>query len=87
MAMMTEHTTKAFDADLQELARMIAEMGGFAERQIGDAVDALNRRDTALSQSVIAATSRSTTCNARSRKKPYSPSRAASPWRWTCATS
>ena len=34
---------------------MIAEMGGFAERQIGDAVDALNRRDTALSQSVIAA--------------------------------
>jgi len=55
MAMMTEHTTKAFDADLQELARMIAEMGGFAERQIGDAVDALNRRDAALSQSVIAA--------------------------------
>ncbi len=52
---MMEHTIKAFDADLQELARMIAEMGGLAERLIGDAVDALNRRDTALSQSVIAA--------------------------------
>jgi phosphate transport system protein len=54
MAIMMEHTIKAFDADLQELARMIAEMGGLAERQIGDAVDALNRRDAALSQSVIA---------------------------------
>jgi phosphate transport system protein len=53
MAAMMEHTIKAFDADLQELARMIAEMGGLAERQISDAVDALNRRDAALAQSVI----------------------------------
>jgi len=58
MAIMMEHTLKAFDADLQELARMIAEMGGLAERQIGDALDALNRRDTVLARSVIAADSR-----------------------------
>ena len=51
---MTEHTHKAFDADLQELSRMIAEMGGLAERQIGDSIDALNRHDAALSQSIIA---------------------------------
>ena len=51
---MTEHTHKAFDADLQELVRMIAEMGGLAERLIGDAIDALNRHDTVLSQSIIA---------------------------------
>ena len=51
---MTEHTMRAFDADLQELARMIAEMGGLAERQIGDAVDALSRRDADLSRTVIA---------------------------------
>ena len=55
---MMEHTLKAFDADLQELARMIAEMGGLAERQIGDALDALNRRDTLLAQDVIAADAR-----------------------------
>ena len=55
---MMEHTLKAFDADLQELARMIAEMGGLAERQIGDALDALNRRDTALARDVIAADAR-----------------------------
>ena len=50
---MTEHhTVKAFDADLQELARMVAEMGGLAEKQVADAVDALARRDTALAQRV-----------------------------------
>jgi phosphate transport system protein len=51
---MMEHTTKAFDADLQDLARMVAEMGGMAEKQIGDSVDALIRRDLALAQRVIA---------------------------------
>jgi phosphate transport system protein len=50
---MTEHTMKAFDADLQDLSRMIAEMGGLAERLIGDAVDALSRHDSELAQSVI----------------------------------
>src|SRR6266849_1958629 len=52
---MTEHTIKAFDADLQELARMIAEMGGLAERQIGDALDALNRHDAELARGILAA--------------------------------
>ncbi len=51
---MTEHTIKAFDADLQGLARMIAEMGGLAEKQIADAIDSLNRRDAALAQRIIA---------------------------------
>jgi phosphate transport system protein len=52
---MMEHTTRAFDADLQDLARMVAEMGGIAEKQIGDSVDALVRRDIALAERVIAA--------------------------------
>jgi phosphate transport system protein len=56
--MMTEHTIKAFDVDLQELARMIAEMGGLAERQIGDALDALNRHDAELARSVVATDAR-----------------------------
>ncbi len=49
---MTDHTMKAFDADLQELARMVAEMGGLAEKQISDSVDALAKRDTGLAQRV-----------------------------------
>ena len=50
-----DHTAKAFDTDLQEITRMVAEMGGLAERQIADAVDALAKRDTELAERVIAA--------------------------------
>jgi phosphate transport system protein len=56
--MTTEHTMKAFDADLQELGRMVAEMGGLAEQQIGDAIDALGKRDAVLAQRIIALDSR-----------------------------
>jgi len=34
--MMEQHTTRAFDIDLQDLARLVAEMGGLAEKQIGE---------------------------------------------------
>ena len=50
----TEHTAKAFDSDLQELTRLVAEMGGLVERMIVDSVDALIRRDVALGQRVVA---------------------------------
>jgi phosphate transport system protein len=49
-----EHTVKAFDADLQELTRMVAEMGGLAEKQIADAVDTLAKRDRPGAQRVVA---------------------------------
>ena len=52
--MATEHTAKAFDADLQDLARLVAEMGGMAEKQIGDSVDALNTHDITLAARTIA---------------------------------
>jgi phosphate transport system protein len=55
MALMSEHTAKAFDADLQELARLVAEMGGLAEKGIADSVEALGNRDAKLAQQVIAA--------------------------------
>lgn len=51
---MSEHTTKAFDVDLQGLARLVAEMGGLAEKEIADSVDALARNDTVLAQRVMA---------------------------------
>jgi phosphate transport system protein len=52
--MVDQHTAKAFDVDLQDLARMVAEMGGLAEKQIAEAVDALARRDSKLAQRVVA---------------------------------
>ena len=41
--------------DLQELTRLVAEMGGLAERLIVESVDALIRRDVALGKRVVAA--------------------------------
>jgi len=52
--MMNEHTAKAFDSDLQELTRKVAEMGGLAEREIADSIQALTRRDIDLAMRVIA---------------------------------
>jgi phosphate transport system protein len=51
--MMSEHTAKAFDIDLQELTRTVAEMGGLAEKQTADAVEALVSRDTELGARVV----------------------------------
>jgi phosphate transport system protein len=50
-----QHTAKAFDGDLQDLSRMVAEMGGLAEKQIAESVSALARRDTVLAQRITAA--------------------------------
>ncbi len=49
-----DHTAKAFDTDLQDIMRKVAEMGGLAERQITDATRALVERDTELAERVIA---------------------------------
>ena len=52
--MASEHTAKAFDSDLQELTRLVAEMGGLVERMITESVDALVRRDVPLGKRVVA---------------------------------
>jgi phosphate transport system protein len=48
-----DHTAKAFDSDLEEITRKVAEMGGLAERQIADSVQALVERDLELGERVI----------------------------------
>ena len=49
-----DHTAKAFDADLQDIKRRVAEMGGLVERQIADAAQALAERDAERAEQVIA---------------------------------
>ena len=49
-----EHTVSAYDDDLKAIARMVTEIGGLAERAVGDSVAALTRLDLALAQKVIA---------------------------------
>ena len=51
---MTEHTVKAYDRELDQLERLIAEMGGLAEKMVIEAVDALANADTVLAHQVIA---------------------------------
>jgi len=48
------HTVKAYDRELDTLERLIAEMGGLAEKMVVDAVDALANADTVLAHQVIA---------------------------------
>jgi phosphate transport system protein len=52
---MVEHTTRAFDTDLQTLALKIAEMSRLDEAQIRQSIEAIMKRDVALAKSVIAA--------------------------------
>lgn len=51
---MPDHIVSGFDTDLGELRRGIAEMGGIAEKMLGDATLALVREDAVLAHSVIA---------------------------------
>ena len=51
----SEHTARVFDTDLIKLTQMVAQMGGLAQKQITDSIDALTRRDVALARQVIAA--------------------------------
>jgi phosphate transport system protein len=52
---MPDHTAKAYDADLEEITRRVAEMGGLAEKQIADAIDALIKRDSVRAQRIVTA--------------------------------
>ena len=52
--LMSEHTVKAFTEQLEALATGIAQMGGLAEAQLADAVEAIGKRDTALAEGAIA---------------------------------
>jgi phosphate transport system protein len=51
---MVEHTVKSFDADLESLDRHISEMGGIAEKMLGDAMEALAGLNAELAQQVVA---------------------------------
>lgn len=51
--MATEHTVKSFDEDLRRLDNVIAEMGGLAEAQLADAIEALVKRNGEAAQRVV----------------------------------
>ena len=52
------HIVTAFENELRDINRKVAEMGGLAEKSVVDSIDALIKRDTILAQRVIAADTR-----------------------------
>ncbi|NQV44005.1 MAG: phosphate signaling complex protein PhoU [Rhodospirillales bacterium] len=52
------HIVREFDIELQKLDNLIAELGGLAESQLADAVDALVNRDAERAQVIAAADAR-----------------------------
>jgi len=51
--MAQDHTVKSFDVELRRLVQEIAQMGGLAEEQLAQAIDALARRDSEAAAKVI----------------------------------
>ncbi len=55
---MSEHIVKAFTEQLETLASTVAQMGGLAEAQLADSVDAIGKRDSALAERTVAGDAR-----------------------------
>ena len=50
---MSEHTVKAFTEQLETLATSVAQMGGLAEAQFADAIEAIAKRDSSRAEAAI----------------------------------
>jgi phosphate transport system protein len=50
---MTEHTLKFYGEELDQLKAEVARLGGLAEAQLSDAIDAVANRDVSLAQTVV----------------------------------
>ena len=51
---MNEHTVKSYEDEFKLLDRRIAQMGGYAEKLLVQAMDALERRDPKLAETAVA---------------------------------
>lgn len=52
---MHEHIVKSFDVELAELDTKVGQMGGLAEKQLGDAFESLEQRNANMAKSVVLA--------------------------------
>ena len=51
--MVTDHIVKSFDEELARLSDLISRMGGLAESQLEDSIEALQKRDSSLAEGAI----------------------------------
>jgi phosphate transport system protein len=52
---MHDHIVKSFDVELAELDTKVGQMGGLAEKQLGDAFESLEQRNANMAKSVVLA--------------------------------
>jgi phosphate transport system protein len=50
---MSQHIVTAYDSEIKDLQKKIAEMGGIAEKMLSDALTAIETRDVNLAQQII----------------------------------
>jgi phosphate transport system protein len=50
---MNQHIVSAYDSEIKDLQKKIAEMGGIAEKMLSDALEAIEKRDVNLAQQII----------------------------------
>src|SRR5258708_32370391 len=50
---MSDHIVKSFTEQLEMLANAVAQMGGLAEAQFANAIEAIAKRDTKLAEAAI----------------------------------
>ena len=80
----SEHTARVFDTDLIKLTQLVAQMGGLAQKEVTDFIDALIGATLGSRGKSLPQMRASTRCSARSKKKRLRRSRCASPWRSIC---
>ncbi|MBS28256.1 MAG: phosphate transport system regulatory protein PhoU [Alphaproteobacteria bacterium] len=52
--MATDHIVKSFDEELSRLSALLSRMGGLAESQLENAIEALQKRDSSLAEDAVA---------------------------------
>ena len=50
---MSEHIVKSFSEQLESLANAVSQMGGLAEAQFANAIEAVAKRDTRLAEAAV----------------------------------
>ncbi len=68
---MTEHTVKSYGEELAHLTAEVTRMGGLAEAQVADSIDAIARRDGPLAQAVVGGDERLDALQAEIERKAF----------------
>ena len=67
---MNEHIVKSYESELSQLDRKVVQMGGLAEQLLGQAFEALERRNPKLAEAAVASDAAIDRSSASSKSRP-----------------